>query len=159
MDTPAHILTPINITFSIRTAECLSFSFTDYALKNKIAIDSGSFQYDFKVQQTVLPDEKNLSVTFLTTLLEIQGASRIPLADLTSKMIFHIVNFDDVIQTVNNQFQISNALLSLASGISASTVRGMFVIKLQGSIYTNAVMPAVDPNIFIPHRPLSNNLL
>jgi hypothetical protein len=142
--------TNLNITFSIVEAKCLSFNFTEYALKDKKVIDSNSFEFEFKVQHMVFPDQKWITVDFNTTLFEIQSTSKMALAELKAKITFRIENFAEIIKQDGQIMNIPHPLFTLTANIVVSAVRGMFIVKLQDSHLSNAILPPINPAIFIP---------
>ncbi|TMI74837.1 MAG: hypothetical protein E6H09_03065 [Bacteroidetes bacterium] len=145
----------VSLTLSIKECKCLSFSFTDYALKNKKQIALDQYEFTFTLTTQIFENEKLFSVVIETKLFEKQSENvKIELAELKAKCAVAVINFDEVIRKTDDKSQllIPDQLFLLCNTLTVSAVRGMFSIKLDDTIYSNALLPIVDPNLFLPTK-------
>jgi hypothetical protein len=69
------------------------------------------------------------------------------LGSLSVSCIYHITNFNEVVKlTIENRFQIPQALVELLNAISISTTRGVMFSTFKGTFLHNALLPIVDPS-------------
>lgn len=145
---------PINLTISIIETKCISFSLTEYALNNKAPISQDRYEFAFAVNLTLLDTLKQVRVLISVKLFEKDdkgGKSQI--AELNSSYLFLIHNFDEALQRdpVSGNWIIPREFFQLFNGISISGVRGMYSVKLDDTLYSNAVLPIVDANLLLPN--------
>jgi hypothetical protein len=137
----------VNITLSILETKCLSFGFTEYGAQNKDPIPFNGYEFVFTINFTVFDVEKQARVTIHVKFNEKKTEHlKLELAQLSASCLFSIVNFNELVKkdVSNNNFIIQNPAIELCSSITISAIRGMFAVKLDNSLYANAVLPLLD---------------
>lgn len=152
MESPVNAFKPINITLSLKEVKCLNFTLTNYAKENKRPISSDGYEFEFKSQTNINEKDKTFIVNFSTKLYRKENSKKNELAELISLVIFGIVNYSEII--INEQgLLVPDQLISTCTGIALSTTRGMYAVKLEQTLYSNAVVPLIDSKLFVPKKP------
>jgi hypothetical protein len=141
----------INITLRINELKVLHFETSQRTkeLKNPVQLDAYEFRLDIKTE--VFEKEKIFSNILDVTLYERQNEnSKIELAKLSTLSTFVIMNFDEVFVKENDRFKAPTQLFPLTAGIAISSARGMLSLKLLDTIISNAIIPIINPQQFIP---------
>lgn len=147
--------TKVTTDISIPVLKFLSFDTTDrfQALKRPLPIDNYEFQFNF---ETNIREEKSLLQIILTVdAFEKQNEGvRLLLAKMKLELIFHLTNFEGVIKKnpENKTLTVATNFLVMAAGIAVGTARGMFAIKVQDTIISNAIIPILNPRIFVQQK-------
>jgi hypothetical protein len=134
----------IQISLTVKECKCTKFELTPFALNNRIAIGDDKYEFEFKVQFSF--DEANeLIVIRLTSTLRTNDNPKENIAELNTSNIFLVQNFKNIIVKIgDNPPAISDAFIMHLLSISMSALRGMYAVKLEPTIYSNAIMPIVD---------------
>jgi len=142
----------IQISFSLRTCKCLLFELTDVAKQNQIGIPFDKYKFDFRFKFDLDGEKKTATIRIDSVLSSISDTPGI-LATLNSINEFLIVNFDKVVvKNIHGQLQIPDAALHSFLSVSVSSLRGMYIIKLEDTIYSNAILPLVDTSQLVPKK-------
>lgn len=136
----------IKIQIRFTESKCLSFALTDYALSNKNKIDFNNYEFELNLNIKVDEIDKSLHLIVNMSLFEKQSENlKQKLASLQSLFIFNIFNFDDLVKRIEDKkFNVEDGLLNVCFGISISTTRGMYNVKLENTLYSNAILPVID---------------
>lgn len=148
---------PIGITIGLNELKFFHFESTTRLneMKNPLPIDGYEFQFD--MQSDINEKEKLFNIMLSTTLYEKHSnVTKVELAKMKSLISFRIINFEDVIKKENNQIAIPDQLIVIASGIAISTARGMFAMCVKDKVINNAMIPILDPQIFLPKKSTPN---
>lgn len=149
------ILQSINISIRILDVKCTSFSLSEYAKKNKKPITFDSYEFEFKLEASINEQEKTFVLFFGSKLFEKRSNAKYEIAKLSSMLKFSILNLEQIVIKDENKTGIPDQLIQACGGIAVSTIRGMYSIKLEETIYANAVVPLVDPKMFTPQKAIS----
>lgn len=140
-----------NLTFSLKDCKCKSFALTDFGAKNKVPIDADKYQFNFLFTLNIDEQAKTVKIELGARL---SGFSEIKddLANLVSINEFLILNFDEIAVKNNDQMPAipSHTLIPFFS-VAISSLRGMYAVKLENTLYSNAILPLVDASQIIPH--------
>jgi hypothetical protein len=144
----------LNITLSSRECKVLSFVFFEHALKNKHVIPFASFEFSFSLNVVILNERDNIMLTFFTTLYEkVDAANKIELATLTSRHVYFIANYEEAVTNDSaGNIIIPDKLFAVCSSMAISEIRGIYSVKLEDTAYSNAVVPLMDGDLFIPKK-------
>jgi len=74
------------------------------------------------------------------------------LCRIKTRTVFHIENFEEAIKIDADQMTIPDVLAATCHGIAFSAARGMLVMSLQNTVISNAVLPIINPQVFLPPR-------
>ena len=143
----------IAINLSIKEVSLESFNWSPFGLENKDIIPADQFEFNFVLEMAVFEDESTIRFALNTTLLDKRNIERKnEICRLKSVCNFIVADFKTVIPKKDNQLLIPDQLIELCAGISLANARGMFVIKLESSLYSKVFVPLVDTKMFIPRR-------
>jgi len=151
---PQSIQARISITFSVRAVECESFSFTDYAEKNTNSIPFDGYSFDNRFQIGLRPQEEIIDFFLLIDFFEgIEKHRGQLLAKMHTKTSLKIHNYNEVTKSApNGQILIPDTLIQMGNSFALNHARGMFAMKVQGTKYSNAIIPLLDPSLLLPPR-------
>lgn len=142
----------INMLMRLSEVKCLEFTLTDYAKEKKEDIPAERYEFDFKVESSINKERKSLTIIMTATLQEKKDGVKFDLAILKSLTEIVIINFDDVIISKDASLGVPDQLLIIGNTISLSNTRGMYAVKLESTRFTDAIIPILDPKIFLPKR-------
>ena len=126
-------------------SKCTLFGFTDYGSSNKIKINEDGYDFEFTLRFSANEQEKKATVGLNTKLFEkAKDSLRNQLAFLKSEFVFRVENFNELVIREGDKTEIKQALIHFCFTIALSTVRGMYNVKLENSLYSNAVLPIVQ---------------
>lgn len=148
----------ISITLSLIENKCLSFDLTEYALSNKKAVNFESYEFSFTLNFNLLEKEKQARVVLNCKLYEKQGPNfKLEIAELKSTTLFFIQNYDEIIKRDDSKINvlIPNPLIELCNSVTLSSTRGMFSVKLENTLYSNAVFPLIDNKLLLPPQKIN----
>jgi hypothetical protein len=146
--------TPKGVTLSIKENLCISFKFTPYALGSKKTLPPGMYEFTFKADFSLIEVEKIARVILTANLYE-KSEPRQEIAELIALNTYSILDFDTVIikDNINNQVLIPDVLIGSCNNLTLGSVRGMYAVKLEGSIYSNIPVPLINPKSLLPNLP------
>lgn len=141
-------------TFSILTCKCVKFEFTEFAKNNidKIGIDK--YQFEVSLRLDIFRDRNLLSIRIFSDLVKSEG-NKEKIASLESLNEFNILDIDKVIPMSAEGHLVPDSVATQLFSISLANVRGMYAVKLEDSIYDNAILPVMDVSQMIPKKPFS----
>lgn len=146
-------MNPPSIQISIKEVQLLDFSFTERVEQLKEPLPQNAYEFQFSAQAKVISTDKALGIQLMVSLFEKQNNERkIELCKIETRTIFHVENFEEVIKIDAENIAIPEVLTVTCNSIAFSTTRGMLVISLQDSIIKNAIMPIINPQVFLPPR-------
>jgi len=141
----------VNATLSIKEVRFISFQLTDYAKSNKEIIPTEKFEFELNLQTGLDEKEKLLSFNLSGKLFAKNENIKYQLAELKSLTTFFILNFDEVaVRNPPQMVGMPNAIMNVCCSIAISTLRGMYAVQLQPTIYSNAIVPVIDPSLLLP---------
>lgn len=141
----------IPLKIGINDIKFLHFELTTRVQELKEPLPYNVYEFQFEMQSHIAESEKLMNVQITITLYEKQSAeTKIELAKIITLTSFRVVNFDEVITKNNNIINIPNQLIAVAAGIAISTSRGMFVMNVKDTIISNAIIPIINPQDFLP---------
>jgi len=144
----------INIEFA--DLKLVSFETTARIQELKVALEKKDYEFNFNFRSTMNDVQRLINVILTITVSEKQTELvRVPLAKLEILISFRIDNWKEVItiDKENNKVNIPDDLIAVTAGVAVSTARGMLAVKTQNTIISNAIIPIVDPRMFIPKKP------
>ena len=140
------------ITISLRELKCVSFELSEYAISNKNPIHPDNYEFQFSLNFSIHEQSKQSVVDFNIKIFEkkLDGV-KLELATTYIYLRFQIINFDEAIKKddILKVFKVPDNLVEICSGVSLSSARGMISVKLENTIYTNCILPLIDPKIWI----------
>ena len=130
---------------------CLDFSFTEFAQKNKEIIPHTGYAYQFRLNVTIKESDKNVSFTLTVQIY--QGSDKEikeKICSVTSLVVFNIANFETVLRRdKTGRHEIPQELNGVFGEVAVSTTRGILCAKLTDTIYSNAIIPLLNVPEFI----------
>ena len=152
---PADI--PQTITLSLLESKCTFFELTEYAIINKKQIAFEQYEFYFDVNFKIFEKEKLVRVEFNSRLSEKQDNNlKVELAKLNSLCVFSVINFEEIVKRDNNgNLLIPDLLMQICSGTTLAAASGMYNVKLENSLYSNSVLPLIDPKVLLPRKNLT----
>src|SRR6218665_3000351 len=107
----------------------------------------------FASQSKAISTDKALNIQLTVSLFEKRSEERkIELCRMKTRTVFHIENFEEAIKIDADQMTIPDVLAATCHGIAFSAARGMLVMSLQNTVISNAVLPIINPQVFLPPR-------
>jgi hypothetical protein len=146
LSSPENTLKQIEISLRFLESKCLSFSLTDYAKDNQIPIELDSYQFELSLNVQISEIQKTLNIIISTSLFQKENENlKHKLASLQSFFVFQIINFEElVLKTEDKKFNVKDPVIDICFGLSLSTTRGMYNIKLENTPYSSAILPIID---------------
>jgi hypothetical protein len=145
---------PPGITFGIKEIDFLHFESTTRLQEIKSQLAPEAYEFQFDLQWNVLEAEKLFNLQLSVTLYEKQSPeTKVELANMKVLIVFVIINFEEVIRIENGMTSIPDQLITATAGIIVSTARGMFVLNTKDLIISNAIIPVINPQVFLPKKP------
>lgn len=142
-----------SVQISINEVQLLEFSVAERVKQLKEPLPQNTYEFQFSVQSKAMSTDKALGIQLAVALFEKQGKERkIELCRIETRTIFHVKNFEDVIKIDADNMTIQDVLAVTCHSIAFSTTRGMLAVSLQDSIINNAVLPIIEPQVFLPPR-------
>lgn len=141
----------LDITIGLNNIRLHEFTTTQRVLelKNPPAPDIYEFQFD--LDSKIIESDKLFSIALTVTLYEKQDENtKIELAKIKTINDFNIVNFEEVFKKADDKLLVPNQLIALAAGIAISSARGIFLMCVKDTILNNALIPIINPQMFVP---------
>jgi len=143
----------LQIKFRISEIRVLLFELSQRFAELKMPLSKESYEFRIDMKTGSKEQEKIFSVLLFITLFEKRNDTiKIELAKLNTLTSFEIQNFNEVFKKENNVLKIPNQILTMTSGIAISTARGIFSMSVKDTLLSNAIIPIVDPNLFLPNQ-------
>lgn len=143
----------INITIGIQDIKLIHFETSSRLLELKEPLPQEVFEFQFEMQARLLHLEKLYEVQMSATLFEKQSVvTKVELAKLKTLIAFRIDNYEEIILNNQDQVTIPDGLITLTASIALSTTRGMFAVSVKDLIIRNAIIPIMDPSVFLPKK-------
>ena len=138
-----------DIALSLAGAKCRKFSFTDYGRSNKATIPDDHYEFSLSVIVSTSNLTQEINVKLDSQLFERKNAQlKLELAEIQVSCCFYIQNLDDLIsKRPKGDLIIPDPLLHWCTNITLGVARGMFALKLEKTLYANALLPLVDTNL------------
>ncbi|HWB26670.1 MAG TPA: hypothetical protein VG738_14395 [Chitinophagaceae bacterium] len=142
----------VNVSVSIRGCKCTEFSLSTFAIENKQIIPFDKYKFDFNLTIKVDGLQKHISIEINSTLSANSDSIQGLLAELKSIHTFLVTNFDEIAIKTDQGMAVPEQALPPLLGMAFSNIRGMFSVKLENTIYENAILPIVDANKMLPQK-------
>jgi hypothetical protein len=141
----------LQITLKISDIKILLFETTQRVeeLQDPLPIDSYEFRFDLKTE-TSEPEKFFTNLLYITLFEKQSEIVKIELAKLHTLTTFKIINYSEVIKKKKDGIIVPNQLISLTAGIAISTARGILTLNLKDTKISNAIIPIINPQMFIP---------
>lgn len=141
----------LQITLRISDIKILLFETTQRIeeIQEPLSIDAYEFRFDLKTE-TFEPEKFFTNLLYITLFEKQSDIVKIELAKLHTLTTFQIINYDEVIKKKEDSIIVPNQLISLTAGIAISTARGILTLHLKDTKISNAIIPIINPQMFIP---------
>lgn len=129
--------------------KCLKFALTDYGRTNKAKIPDTRYEFALSISMKPMKSNKHISIHINSQLFEKKTEQhKLGLAAIQISSSFFVQNFDDHIsKDRKGDLNIPEALIQLCSSIIVGALRGMLVLKLEKTLYANALLPLIDTDL------------
>ena len=142
-------IAPPTISFSIKECKCTHFSLTEFGKKNKYQFAHDKYEFTYNVTLKIVEQQELMLIDIASVLKQLDEPKEVIL-ELNSSNTFSIPNYKSILIKIgDNPPGIPDVLIATLLGIALSSLRGMYSVKLEGSKYSNAVMPALDMGQFM----------
>ncbi len=132
----------IEISTKIQSINLISFKTADNVL---IKLDKDKFVFEHGINVKISPGTKEIVVHSTTTIFaEIEKLNY--LGEIETSGIFELLNFNEVTSPHNGNMP--NGILAMYIGVLLSTTRGFLILKSQGTIIEDALIPIIDAGKF-----------
>jgi hypothetical protein len=135
----------VQITTKIKSLKLIEFSIEPLSDENRSHIDSTKFGFENKVNMRIEPALKNLFLQYTLDIFMDETKSQ-KLGEISAIGEFDLINLDDFRK--DELLKLPNELLAMYIGIMIATVRGMLVVKAQGTHLEEAYVPILNPMEF-----------
>ena len=145
--------TPTGITIGIKEIKLLQYESTTRIQEIKKQLPNDAYEFQFDLQWNPIDEEKLFNSTISVTLYEKQSTeTKVELVNMKVLISFAVINYDEVIKKENGLTLIPDQLIIVTSGVLVSTARGMFALNTKDSIVNNAIIPIINPQVFLPKK-------
>jgi hypothetical protein len=145
--------TPVGITIGIKEIKLLHYESTTRLQDIKKQLPNDAYEFQFDLQWNVVEVEKLFNSIISVTLYEKQSIeTKVELVSMKVLMSFAVINYEEVIKKENGLTLIPDQLIAVTAGIVVSTARGMFALNVKDSIVNNAIIPIINPQVFLPKK-------
>jgi hypothetical protein len=134
-----------NIISRIKDISLISFDIKTITEEQNKNFSKDKFVFEQNIELIVDPQLKEISIV-LNIKIYSEASKKLLLAELISKGIFEIVNFEDLVKDFNGQVPLFAVALYI--GVLVSTSRGFLILKSQGTIIEGALLPIIDTTQF-----------
>lgn len=135
----------VKITTKIKSLKLIEFSLESISEESKIHIDNTKFGFENKVHMRIEPALKTLFLQYVLDIFMDESKQQ-KLGEINATGEFDLINLDDFKK--DNTLKLPNELLAMYVGIMIATVRGMLVVKTQGTHLEGAYVPILNPMDF-----------
>jgi hypothetical protein len=142
----------IELNFAIVGCECKIFNFTRFAQENKTSIATDKYQFTSNISTQIDAEKKLISVEIRSVLSGNSEEVKGQLATVESVIDFNVVNIEEILINSEQGTLLPDQVMAQFLSISFSTLRGMLAIKLEGSLYSNAIFPIIDVSRLLPKK-------
>lgn len=138
-----------NISLSLLESKCLQFALSEYGLSNQSVVPATGYEFTLSMGFSLIEPApaKHIRIHLLCKLFEKKSEQlKLEIASLHASCTFFIQNFEHIIKRdkTKNKVIIPDTLIELCNGLTLGIVRGMFVVKLENTLYQNALLPLID---------------
>jgi hypothetical protein len=133
---------PVKIEFGIRKIEILNKSLDPSKLPLSLP-KSMVYSFNIEVEFEINRESKSFFL-LIRDHISVNEPQR-DLGELTSKMEFQIINFDELYNPDTNAFNLSLQLLTNFISLSLSTHRGILFTLAMGTPISGIIFPLMDP--------------
>jgi hypothetical protein len=141
----------LQFTFGMNGCRCTNFALTEFGKSNINAIPFEKYQYDVAIRLDIRKENDLVSVLIKSSLTATMEPT-VVIAEIETANDYKVLNLDQIITETNVNMMLPEAIVQQLFIISMSNLRGMFAVKLENTIYNNAVLPVMDINQLIPKK-------
>ena len=138
----------VDVTFGIENIQTLKFSYED--IPEIHALQKETVQFNVGMITNFDVENKKLAIDTLVDLLDTQ--TNITFCEIKTRIIFHIINFEDVFKAESGKITFSNDIMANFFVIAISTTRGNLFAKTEGSPIREIFLPIINPRDFLAKR-------
>src|SRR6218665_2250926 len=120
-----------SVQISINEIQLLEFFVSERVKRLKEPLPQSAYEFQFSAQSKAISTDKALNIQLTVSLFEKRSEERKIEAD---------------------KMTIPDVLAATCHGIAFSAARGMLVMSLQNTVISNAVLPIINPQVFLPPR-------
>lgn len=139
-----------SVTFSIEACRVTKYHNFDNDIINDHE-DPTEFLFNCTLNLNINKDSKHVTINLLSSLqdkLYLQET----LIELDSEHKYFISNMEDLLTKINGELGLPAQSIVTLISLSISSVRGMYAAKLADTRYSNAIIPVMDVNQFLPKK-------
>ena len=141
------------LMLNYRECMCVSFKLTDYGKSLTRQIGFDDYEYNFNVSTAVLEPERLIRVRLDINIFDkTEKSVKVEIGEMQTINGVVIINFDDVIKKTKEKsgvsYDIPYEVMKILVGYSISASRGMLSTKMENTLFSNAIIPFIDPNTF-----------
>lgn len=131
-----------DISFGIEGIELLEYSIIS---PSKVFVPNTQFKFDMNVEHRFNIDSKRIFVVVAIDIF-IQDTD-IKLGNSKISCIYNVLELEKYL--VNDKISFPNEFITTLNSISLSTCRGVLFTLFRGTFLHNAILPIVDPKVFV----------
>ena len=136
------------IVWRINSFDLISFN-AESNVKSANQYIADQINFNLSVDFTIQPKEHLVIVTLVVGIYANAKQDEL-LGSIQTKAHFEILNYDDITSGTNGLPKIIAANLI---GIAVSTTRGMLLLMSKGTVFEKAIIPIIDPSVFLASNP------
>lgn len=137
-----------NFTVKLRSVKVLGFEITEAGKVLDHPIVEDGYEYRWNLRVDAIKAERSLDAVLTTHLAE-KAAPKVDLATLKIQLIIEVKNFEAFqIDDKTQQVIIPAPLMPVIGGIAVATARGIFLLCVLPTKFSNALIPLINPNLF-----------
>lgn len=132
------------ITVRLKSVQLLSFGITEAGrnLTEPLIPDDCQFNWDLNFKTDV--NTKTIRVILKTALGSKKDVPMVELVGMETQMIFEVLNLDEFVDPKTKKAKLPVFIMPKLGEISISTARGIFLVSVAGTIFSNALVPLVN---------------
>ncbi len=135
----------VEITTKINSLKLIDFRLEELTKEETALINSSIFGYENKVNMRIEPSVKQLHLHYTLDIFTDEKKHR-KLGEIIATGEFDLINVEAFKK--NDELELPLELLAMYIGIMIATVRGMLVVKAQGTQLEGAYVPIFNPMDF-----------
>lgn len=141
-----HDKKKVNVEFGIHGIQILQFSLDNTPEHQTLG---SNHPYTFEINSGVLfdPSLQLIAIDFNVKLFTNKDKND-KVCELTVRMSFNIVNYDEVVKTENEIVTIPDPVMHHLIAVTLSSARGILFEKLQGSFLSHIILPIFNVTQF-----------
>lgn len=135
----------VNVTTRIKSIRLVDFTCEIISEEIEKNLNPDRYSFEQNVNLTLLPAVNLLEINYSTIVFSDEQKNK-KLGEITAIGEFEIMNLDELKNGENAV--VPTELLAMYVGIMIATVRGMLIVKSNGTILEKAIIPILNPMNF-----------